>query len=72
VLLQAVGPYLAERVSAPQDEGFAAWQASRVLQQQGQPQGDGRGDGQEAGWRQVLRCLGAQVPGECALDRQML
>ncbi|GAB4816692.1 hypothetical protein N2152v2_003738 [Parachlorella kessleri] len=61
VMLQAVGPYLAERVSAPQDEGFAAWQASRWQQQQGgeEAQGNGHGARQEAGWRQVLRRLGA-------------
>jgi peroxin-10 len=30
VLLQSLGPYLAERAAAPQDDEFAAWQAARL------------------------------------------
>ena len=36
VLLQTLAPYLAERVALQQDEGFAAWQASRLQQQREQ------------------------------------
>jgi peroxin-10 len=30
VLLQALGPYLAERLAAPEDDGFAAWQQAQA------------------------------------------
>jgi hypothetical protein len=58
VLLQTLGPYLAERVAAPQDEGFAAWQASRWQREQ-QPALLSLDVGQGArSWQRLTRRLG--------------
>lgn len=58
VLLQAVAPYLAERISAPQDEGFAAWQAARWQHEAHEGAVDAGGGG---GWRVVTRRLGGRT-----------
>ena len=55
VLLQSLGPYLAERLAAPQpDDSFAAWQAERWQQQQQQQQQGQQSEGAAAQARWLL------------------
>ena len=56
VLLQTLGPYIAERMAAPQDEGFAAWQAARWGQQGAPPPSSP--SGASGGALQAARNLG--------------